>query len=189
MHSHSQHRKHIASHRRAAQFMHENRGGACPPKKKVGGAAGTRAVHARGNDSEESMMAEGAKGKHRKAGGKVPKTSITVHVHPRPHVMMPAGAMPGVAPPIPPAASPGMPPGAGLPLQAMMPGQGMPLGGAMPLRKAGGRIHSTYEDPPEDISDYKPAHARKNQGGGLTDSYGSATGMSRRAEYRKMKGR
>jgi hypothetical protein len=170
--------------------MAENCGGKVP-HKKAGGAAGMRHGPARGNDSEADLRSEGGKGKHRYArGGKTPKTSITVHVHPRPHVMMPAGPMA----PTPPAASPGLPPGAmmgpgpGLPPGAGMPGQPMPPG--MPLRARGGHVHhGAYEDPPEDISDYKPAHARKNQGGGLTDSYGSATGMSRRAEYRKRKGR
>jgi hypothetical protein len=144
---------------------------------------------ARGNDSEADLRSEGGKGKHRyKKGGRVQVNVVNIHKHPP---MTAAGPMA----PTPPAASPGLPPGAamvgpgaGLPPQAGMPGQPMPPG--MPMRARGGHVHhGAYEDPPEDISDYKPAHARKNQGGGLTDSYGSATGMSRRAEYRKMKGR
>jgi hypothetical protein len=183
MHSHRQHRRDTAGHRRAKQFLHENRGGACAPvKKKHSGAIGHRAP---ADYDEPDIKAEGHKGKHMYArGGKTKhQTNIVIVGHPHPPLMG-AGPVPGAAPPIPPAASPGLPPGAGLPPQAMMPGQGLPL------RARGGNVHhSTYEDPPEDISNYKPAHTRKNQGGSLSGSYGSASGMSRRAEYEKLKQR
>jgi hypothetical protein len=180
MHSHHRHNKHAASHRRARQFMAENRGGACKPvAKKHGGAIGHRAP---ADYDEPDIKAEGHKGKHRfKAGGKVRhQTNIVVIGGHHPPTMGP-GALPAPGPmtgapgaPIPaPGLPPGLPPGA--------PG--------LPMRKAGGRIHSTFEGPPEDISNYKPAHARKNQGGSLSSSYGASSGMSRKAEFEKLKQR
>jgi hypothetical protein len=192
MHSHQAHRKHLASARRAKQFMAENACGGKVPHKKHGGAAGMKHGPARGNDSEADLRSEGGKGKHRiarKAGGKVRhQTNIVIVGHHPP--AMGTGALPAAGPmtgapgaPIPaPGVAPPTGPAAGLMAPGMAPGQPV-------MRKRGGGVHSTYEDPPEDISDYKPAHVRKNQGGSLDSSYGAASGMSRRAEYRKMRGK
>ena len=149
MHSHQRYNKHAASHRRAAQFMSENCGGKLPHKKHGGSVSrgnDSAMVMAKGQDSvAEDISAEGRGSKRRYAkGGKV-KTSITVHVHPRPHVMLPAqgvtagGPMMQAGPGVPPGApmagpGPGLPPG--LPPQAMMPGA------APPMHARGGKIRA-----------------------------------------------
>jgi hypothetical protein len=160
MHSHQKHNKQAASHRRAAQFMKENAcGGAI--KKKHGGAlsrGNDRAmVMAKGQKQDavsEDISAEGRGSKHRiakKRGGGI--KNVNIHIHPRPHVMLPAqgvtagGPMMQAAGPAPMAG-----PGPGLPPPGMAPGQ-----------------------------------PHMNQGGSVNDSYGAASGMSRKAEYERMR--
>jgi hypothetical protein len=170
--------------------MAENRGGTCPPKKAHGGAAGMRAVHSRGNDSEADLMADGHKGRHRiarKTGGKVPKTSITVHVHPRPHVMLPAQGTPAGGPMMQaagpmPAGGPMAGPAAGLMAPGMAPGQG----GPPPIVRArGGHVHNSFEHPNEDISSYREATPHRAAGGHV--KAGAFSGVARKQMYEKMK--
>jgi hypothetical protein len=168
-HSHSRHKSVGHGHARAKQFLAENRGGTCAPKKKFGGSAGMRMGPSRGNDSaaaDQSIATEGAKPKRRSA-----KVNVTVKGGPHLHVHAPigpmgaAGAMAG-----PPPAPAGPPPGpaAGLPV-------GMP-GRPAPFARGG---HAGYYDPPEDVSSYVPAKARKAKGGGTGMTAGSATGVGR----------
>jgi hypothetical protein len=185
-HSHSRHKRDSAGHRRAKQFLHENRGGACKPVvKKHGGAIGHRAP---ADYDEPDIKAEGHKGRHRfKAGGKVRhQTNIVVIGH-HPQPPMGAGPAPGGAPM---AGAPPMPPPGVIPPQGPAAGlmaPGTAPGQPLPMRKAGGRIHNSFEHPTEDISDYREAHPHMNQGGSLSGSYGSASGMSRKAEFEKLK--
>jgi hypothetical protein len=48
------------------------------------------------------------------------------------------------------------------------------------------KVSLVGDDAQNDISSYKPAHF-KNQGGSLSDSYGAGSGMSRKAEFEKLK--
>jgi hypothetical protein len=120
-HSHQRHRN--AGHKRAAQFMAENRGGACMPRKRSGGAVG-KAKHAPIKDDGE-IETEGHRGRSRYARGGAPKMpkniNISIHKH--------------VHPPIGPAGGPPMMPPPG-------PGAGLPAGLAGPARNQGGRIHA-----------------------------------------------
>jgi hypothetical protein len=181
MHSHQKHRH--SGHKRAQQFMRENRGGTCTPKKKVGGAVGHPA---RGNNSESDMrrgsaeasdtFTEGVKRSKRiprKTGGKVPKIKVDIHGGPHLHVHSPlgpqaaAGAM--AAPQGAPIAGPPPGPGAGLPVGA----PGVP--GRPPFRK-GGKVSTVGDDGQTDISDYREAR-----------HFGAATGMGRKFEFEKLK--
>jgi hypothetical protein len=166
MHSHSKHNKFAASHRRAAQFMKENAcGGAV--KKARGGSAGHPA---RGNNSAEAMM---PKGQHqdsvstdistegRSRGKRYKKggkvQNNVVIIAHHPHHMLPAQGVTAGGPMMQ-AAGP-MP--AGAPMAG--PGPGLPPPGGMPGM---------------------PPHMNQ---GGATTSYGAASGMSRKAEYERMR--
>jgi hypothetical protein len=183
-HSHQQHRD--KGRKRVAHVLRSG-GYAAPvhktaPGKKVGGAIGMRKGYDRGNDSGADMMAEGAKPK-RRTGGKVPKVKVSIHA-PQLHMHSPTpvpggGPMAGAAPP---AGAMAPPPGAGAPV---LPPGGLP-GRPAPFRK-GGKVSLIGDDAQNDVSDYRPAHTRKNQGGSLSESYGAGSGMSRRAEYERMK--
>jgi hypothetical protein len=179
-HSHQRHRD--KNRKRVAHVLESagyGRGGCAMPKKKAGGSVMHRG-HARGNDSEVDLHADGEKGRHRyKKGGKVQINVVNIHHHPKDATLGPAaGAGMMAAPP------PAMPPNAA-PLAGAA-----PMAGARPFRR-GGRTANDYgpsEAVPEDISEYHAARPRKNQGG-PAGSFGAATGMSRKAEFEKLKGK
>jgi hypothetical protein len=181
MHSHQQHRdkgrKRVAHVLRSAGYTH---GGHAPCKKRGGGVM--HHGRARGNDTEVDLHADGHKGKHRYARGGKAKHQVNIAVV-VPHHPAAPGAGPSIAPvPHPPMGGPATVPMAP-PMAAAPTLNGQP---GMPPCKRGGRIKKDYgpsEAVPEDISEYRAA---KNQGG-PTSSYGSATGMSRKAEYERMK--
>jgi hypothetical protein len=172
-HSHQQHRN---AGRKRVQHLLASGGcaGAHMPHKKRGGSIRLKEAA----EPDRDVMAEGGKPKRRYArGGKTRHQTNIAIVMPHHAPPMAAGAPAGPMAPPPLAA---MPPGAPL-------AGGAPMAG--PFRK-GGKVSIIGDDAQNDVSSYKPAHfTKKNQGGSLDDSYGSATGMSRRAEYRKLKGK
>jgi hypothetical protein len=135
-HSHSKHNKFAASHRRAAQFMHENRGGTCAPKKRFGGAAGMVPKSQHQDAVDEDISAEGRGSKRRYAkGGKVRhQVNIVVVGHHPPQTPAQMGAPvppPGI--PMGPGALPPAGPAAGLMPPGIAPGQ-------PPMRADDGRL-------------------------------------------------
>jgi hypothetical protein len=126
------------------------------------------------------MEAEGHKGRHRFAkGGKVPK--IKINIHGGPHLHVHGGGIPGM-----PMAPQGPKPGPSSPMAGSLPQTMAPPPGP-PMMRRGGRTKSDYgpsDVPTTDISNYKAA---KNQGGPV--KAGANTGVSRKIEYEKLKGK
>jgi hypothetical protein len=156
-----------AGHKRVAHILASHSGAKMPAKKARGGSCNSTSAPmskaAAYDDGKPEMHSEGARGKHRmKAGGKVKPHvgSINiVHVHPMHHGLGPQDA-PGMMAAPPPGAVDGPPPG------AMDLGPGLPPPGAMPGAPGGLPM--------------------RNQGG-RTGSYGSGTGMSRKAEFERIR--
>src|SRR5215831_10253970 len=149
------------------------------PKKKRGGSIRLKEAA----EPDRDVMAEGGKPKRRYARGGKTKHQVNIAVVMPHHPAAPAAGA-SIAPvPHPPMGGPApapMPP----PMVAAPSLNGPP---GMPMRKHGGRIKKDYgpsEAVPEDISEYRAARAAKNQGG-PSGSYGSASGMSRKAEFER----
>ena len=130
-----------------------------PAKKRSGGACGTSRVYARGNDSAELQQ-----DMHAEGGKGKHRYAKGGHVGKRPmkvqinHINVAHPGMMGAGGPPIPAGAPPM----GGPPPMAGPGPGLPPGlpaGPMPMRNQGGWV-----------------------------SYGAGTGMSRLAEYHKLRG-
>ena len=176
-HSHAKFAAHRTATRRVAHILGHAK--TAPHKKRGGSVDPARQPDLKGESAEAGdVYVEGTKNSHRipkKRGGAIARPTkvniVTVHAH-SPHPMM-GDAMPMQPGPAPPQ---------GLPIA------GQPAGPGPRLRpgpfKSGGHV-GAFEDPPEDISNYKPARPHKAQGGKI--KAGSASGVSRLEAFEMQK--